>query len=534
MIGGMQDWPLRIMRILDHAEREHGGQEIVSRYAAGEVVRTNYAGIARDARRLAAALERLGIQKGDRVATLGMNHGRHLVAWYGTIGMGGVIHTINPRLFDDQLAYIGNHAEDRVLFYDRAFASIVERMKPQWQTIEYYICFDPAPGESGGFEELIGAESGDYAWVEGDERDPAMLCYTSGTTGNPKGVLYEHRSTVLHALVEVSPDIFNLSARAVALPIVPMFHAAAWGLPFAAPMVGTKLVFSADYTPQLLCDMMKEEGVTHTAGVPTVWLAMMNHVEATGSDFGRLELVTIGGSAAPRSMISYFVERGIRVGHAWGMTEMSPIGTTGAPPARWEQLSQGEQIDYMCKQGRVPFGVELRIVDDEGKVLPRDGQTSGQLQARGPWVIDTYFKDDNGPAAADDGWFDTGDVSVLHPDGVMQITDRSKDVIKSGGEWISSIELENAAVGCPGVAEAAAVGVYHPKWDERPLLLVVKKEGADVTPEQIVSHLAGQVARWWLPDEIVFVDSLPHTATGKLLKTALREQYKNHKLATAA
>ncbi len=534
MIGGMQDWPLRIMRILDHAEREHGHREIVSRYAAGEVVRTDYAGIARDARRLANALERLGIGKGDRVATLGMNHGRHLVAWYGTIGMGGVIHTINPRLFDDQLAYIANHAEDRVLFYDRAFASIVERMKPQWRTIEHYVCFDPAPGETGGFEELIGPESSDYAWVEGDERDPAMLCYTSGTTGNPKGVLYQHRSTVLHALVEVSPDIFNLSARAVALPIVPMFHAAAWGLPFAAPMVGTKLVFSADYTPQLLCDMMKEEGVTHTAGVPTVWLAMMNHVEATGTDFGRLELVTIGGSAAPRSMISYFVERGIRVGHAWGMTEMSPIGTTGAPPARWESLSQGEQIDYMCKQGRVPFGVELRIVDDEGNVLPRDGRASGRLQARGPWVIDTYFKDENGPAAAADGWFDTGDVAVLHPDGVMQITDRSKDVIKSGGEWISSIELENAAVGCPGVAEAAAVGVYHPKWDERPLLLVVRKPDAQVTPDDILQHLSAHVAKWWLPDEIVFVDSLPHTATGKLLKTALREQYKNHKLATAA
>jgi fatty-acyl-CoA synthase len=312
-----------------------------------------------------------------------------------------------------------------------------------------------------------------------------------------------------------------------------MFHAAAWGLPFAAPIVGCKLVFSADYTPQLLCDLMREEGVTHTAGVPTVWLALMNHVEATGADLGKLSIVTIGGSAAPRSMIQYFVERGIRVGHAWGMTVMSPIGTIGGPPAQWDTLSQGEQIDYMCKQGRVPFGVELRTVDDEGRLLPRDGKTSGRLQARGPWVVKRYFQDEGGDAVDADNWFDTGDVAILHPDGVMQITDRSKDVIKSGGEWISSIELENAAVGCPGVAEAAAVGVHHPKWDERPLLLVVRKAGSEVTSQAILAHLARHVAKWWLPDEIVFVDSLPHTATGKLMKTAIREQYKDYKLAAA-
>jgi acyl-CoA synthetase (AMP-forming)/AMP-acid ligase II len=532
MLGGMQDWPLRIMRLLDHAEREHGTREIVSRYAAGQTIRTDWAGIARDSRKLAKALERLGIGKGDRVATLAMNHGRHLVAWYGTIGMGGVLHTINPRLFDDQLIYIANHAEDRVLFYDAAFAPIVERLKPQFRTIEHYICFDPAEGP--GFEDLIAAESDDYVWVEGDEREPAMLCYTSGTTGNPKGVLYEHRSTVLHAMTEISPNIFDMSAGSVALPIVPMFHAAAWGLPFAAPIVGVKLVFSADYAPQLLCDMMRDEGVTHTAGVPTVWLAMINHVESTGADLGKLKVVTIGGSAAPRAMIEYFVQRGIRVGHAWGMTEMSPIGTSGAPPWNWEAMSETEQVDYMCKQGRVPFGVELRTVDDEGNILPRDGKASGRLQARGPWVVRQYFQDESGPAADADGWFDTGDVAILHPDGVMQITDRSKDVIKSGGEWISSIELENAAVGCPGVAEAAAVGVYHPKWDERPLLLVVRKEGADVAPEAILAYLSHHVAKWWLPDEILFVDSLPHTATGKLLKTALREQYKDYRLASAA
>jgi fatty-acyl-CoA synthase len=528
----MQDWPLRIMRLLDHAEREHGRREIVSRYAAGDVVRTDWAGIARDSRKLAQALEGLGIGRGDRVATLAMNHGRHLVSWYGTIGMGGVIHTINPRLFDDQLAYIANHAEDRILLYDAAFAPIVERLKPQWKTIDHYVCFDPAEGE--GFEDLIAAEGGGYDWVEGDEREPAMLCYTSGTTGNPKGVLYEHRSTVLHAMAEVSADCLDLSARSVALPIVPMFHAAAWGLPFAAPIVGIKLVFSADYTPDVMCDLMRDEGVTHSAGVPTVWLAMMQHLDSTGADLGTLQNVTIGGSAAPRAMIEYFVDRGIRVGHAWGMTEMSPIGTVGAPLAGWDKLSAEQQIDYTSKQGRVPFGVELRTVDDEGKVLPRDGKTSGRLQARGPWVVERYFKDEGGPATDREGWFDTGDVAILHPDGVMQITDRSKDVIKSGGEWISSIELENAAVGCPGVAEAAAVGVYHPKWDERPILLVVRKEGSDLTADQISAHLTRHVAKWWLPDEILFVDSLPHTATGKLLKTKLREEYKDYRLANVA
>jgi fatty-acyl-CoA synthase len=528
----MQDWPLRIMRLIDHAEREHGSREIVSRYAAGNEVRTDWRGIARDARKLAKALERLGIRKGDRVATLAMNHARHLVSWYGAIGMGGIIHTINPRLFDDQLVYIANHAEDRVLFYDAAFKSIVDRLKPQLRTIQHFICFDPPEGE--GFEDLLAAESDDYRWVEGDEREPAMLCYTSGTTGNPKGVLYQHRSTVLHAMTEVSADCLDLSARAVALPIVPMFHAAAWGLPFAAPIVGIKLVFSADYTPQVMCDLMRRERVTHSAGVPTVWLAMMQYLDATGADLGELKVVTIGGSAAPRAMIEYFVDRGVRVGHAWGMTEMSPIGTVGAPPAGWDGMSRGEQIDYMLKQGRVPFGVELRIVDDEGNVLPRDGKTSGRLQARGPWVVERYFQDETGPAADAEGWFDTGDVAILHPDGVMQITDRSKDVIKSGGEWISSIELENAAVGCPGVAEAAAVGVRHPKWDERPLLLVVRKPGAEVSADAILQHLSKSVAKWWLPDEILFVESLPHTATGKLLKTAIRDQYRDYKLATAA
>mgnify|MGYP002780475720 CR=1 FL=1 len=528
MLGGMQDFALRVPRLIDHAEREHGGQEIVSYWADGTETRTNWAGVARDARRLAQALEALGCGPRDRIATLGMNHDRHLTAWYGAIGMGGVIHTINPRLFDEQIVYIANHAEDRVLFYDRAFAPLVERLKPQFTSIEHFIAFD-----GPDWDALLAPHAGDYRWVEGDERDPCMLCYTSGTTGNPKGVLYEHRSTMIHALTEVAPSVFNLSPQAVALPVVPMFHAAAWGLPFAGALSGTKFVFSAVNDPKVLCRLMNQEKVTHSAGVPTVWLALFSHMDATGEKPEHMQLVTIGGSAAPRAMIERLMRMGIRVGHAWGMTETSPIGTMGAPPANWDSLSFDEQLDLVSKQGRVPFGVELRVVDDEGRVQARDGTSSGRLQVRGPWVIKRYFKAEEDATDAE-GWFDTGDVAVLHPDGTMQITDRSKDVIKSGGEWISSVELENAAVGCAGVAEAAAIGVHHPKWDERPLLLVVRKPGADVTAQDVLAHLSAKVAKWWLPDEVLFVESLPHTATGKLLKTALREQYRDYRLQNAA
>jgi acyl-CoA synthetase (AMP-forming)/AMP-acid ligase II len=530
-LGAMQDWTLRVTRLVDHAEREHGDGEIVTAWQDGTVTRTNWREVARDARKAAQALERLGIQPGDRVATLGMNHVHHLIAWYGTTGMGGVLHTINPRLFDDQLEYIANHAEDRILLYDRVFSAVVERMKPRWTSIERYICFDPLDAD-GGFRQWIDAEDGDYRWHEGDERDPCGLCYTSGTTGHPKGVLYEHRSTMLHTFAQIGPDIMGLSKCSVVLPIVPMFHANAWGVPWAAPATGAKLVLSADYRPDRMCKLFRDEKVTHSAGVPTVWLTMIEHIERTGEELGDLRQVTIGGSAAPRAMIRWLRKRGVEVGHAWGMTETSPIGTCGARPPGWAEMSEEAQVEYIARQGFVPFGVELRIVDDEGRVLPRDGKASGRLQVRGPWVVKRYFKAEADAIDAD-GWFDTGDVAVLHPDGTMQITDRSKDVIKSGGEWISSIELENAAVGCAGVAEAAAIGIKHPKWDERPLLVVVRANGSEVTGSDIRTHLKEHVASWWLPDAIEFVDELPHSATGKLSKLQLRERFKDYSFADA-
>jgi fatty-acyl-CoA synthase len=526
MLGAMQDFPLRIMRLMDHAEREHGSREIVAARGDGTTIRTNWTNLARDARRMAQALERLGVQPGDRIATLAMNHDRHLVSWFGVVGMGGVLHTLNPRLFDDQLAYIATHAEDRVLLYDAAFQPLVDRMKPHWPTIEHYICFE------SDFDGWLAAESGDYRWHEGDERDPCGLCYTSGTTGNPKGVLYEHRSTVLHAMSVIVPDIFDVSARSAMLPVVPMFHANSWCIPYAAAIAGFKLVICGDNQPEHICKLFNEEGITHTAGVPTVWLNMIDYVERTGAKLGKLRMVVIGGSSAPPATIRWFRERCIHVNHLWGMTEMSPVGTVGAPPANWDEMSDEEQVDYMSRPGRSMFGVELRTIDANGNVLPRDGVSAGRLQTRGPAVVRRYFKQDQ-DACDEDQWFDTGDMAAIHPDGTIQITDRVKDVIKSGGEWISSIELENAAVGCPGVAEAAAIGVPHPKWDERPLLLVVKDPGSNLCEAEVRNYLSDQVAKWWLPDAIEFVETLPHTASGKLSKKDLRDQYRDYQLPTA-
>jgi acyl-CoA synthetase (AMP-forming)/AMP-acid ligase II len=526
MLGAMQDWSLRVTHLIDHAARENGTREIVTRWGDGSVERTNWAGVALEARKLAQAFVAMGLKPADRVATFAMNHHRHLTAWYGAIGMGGVIHTLNVRLFDEQLIYIINHAEDRVLMYDALFAPVIERLKPHLTTVEHYVCFDT------DYAPLIAAQDGNFEWHIGDEREPCMLCYTSGTTGNPKGVLYEHRSTMLHAMAEIAPCVFDLSTRAALLPIVPMFHAASWGLPFAGAAAGVKFVFSVTNEAPVLHKLMIDEEITHSAGVPTVWLAMFQHLDATGAGLGKLRLVTIGGSACPRFMIERLMKMGVRVNHAWGMTETSPIGTMGSPAADWDDLTLDQQIDVVSKQGRVPFGVELRVIDKDGNVAPRDGVTSGRLEIRGPWVVKRYFKMEE-DATGEGQWFDTGDVAVMHPDGTMQITDRSKDVIKSGGEWISSVELENAAVGCAGVAEAAAIGVYHPKWDERPILLVVRKADSAVTAADVQAYLGERVAKWWLPDEILFVDSLPHTGTGKILKSELREQYRDYQLKAA-
>ncbi len=532
MLGAMQDWTMRITHVIDAAARESGSREIVTRWADGSESRTDWAGIRADALKMAQALEALGVKKGDRIASLAMNHSRHLVSWYGVAGMGGVLHTVNPRLFDDQLEYIVNHAEDKVLLYDAAFQPIVDKMRERWTTIEHYVCYDPADGFDGlSFQSWIDEQDGDYTWVEGSERDPCMLCYTSGTTGNPKGVQYEHRSTVMHAMAGLQPSAFNFSGSSVMLPVVPMFHAASWGLPYAGAMAGIKFVFSAVNDPAVLHELMIREKVTDSAGVPTVWLAHFQYCDAEGIDLPPLSAATIGGSACPRFMIERLMKNGTRVQHAWGMTETSPIGTVGGPTYDWDELSFEEKVDKTAMQGRPIFGVELRTVDLDDNVteLPRDGKTSGTLQIRGPWIIRRYFKAET-DACNNDGWFDTGDVGIIHPDGTLQLTDRTKDVIKSGGEWISSVELENAAVGCPGVAEAACVGMPHPKWDERPVLFVVKKPDEDVTADAVLDYLRPLIAKWWMPDAVEFVDDIPHTATGKISKKDLRDRFADYTL----
>ena len=529
MLGAMQDHELRVTGLIDHAAQQFGSREIVSRYADGSEVRTNWAGVRRDALKMTQALRRMGIGRQDRVATLAMNHSRHLVTWYGAVGVGAILHTINPRLFDEQLEYIVNHAEDRVLLYDRQFQPIVDRLKDRLPSVERYICFDPEEGE--GFEEWIGAEDGDADWEGGSERDPCMLCYTSGTTGNPKGVLYEHRSTVLHAITGLQAGIFGMDTRSVLLPVVPMYHAASWALPWSGTAVGAKFVYCQTNDPATLLELMRREKVTIGAGVPTVWLTMIQHCDATGEDLPRLSQVITGGSAAPRAVLERLMKNGTRVVHVWGMTELSPIGTVAIETENWDELDFDEQVSVKALQGRTPYGIEIRCVDldDRGRVLPRDGKTAGALQVRGPWVVKRYFKAE-ADAADEDQWFDTGDVAMIHPDGTLQITDRTKDVIKSGGEWISSVDLENAAVSHPGVAEAAAIGIYHPKWDERPLLVVVRKPGENVTGEELRNFLADHVAKWWLPDAVEFVDEIPHTGTGKISKKDLRDMFADYKL----
>jgi fatty-acyl-CoA synthase len=527
MLGLMMDRPLLISDLLRHADRHHGATEIVSKTVEGTIHRYTYHDAHTRARKLANALGRLGVGPTDRVATLAWNGHRHFEIYYAAAGSGAVIHTINPRLFPDQIVYIANHAEDKVVFYDTTFAPLVEKLKPQVRSVRHWVALaDP-------YEELLAKETDEYEWPSFDERTAACLCYTSGTTGNPKGALYSHRSTLIHAYASALPDAINLSARDVILPVVPMFHVNAWGLPYACALTGAKLVFPAQHLDgKSLHQLFESEQVTMSAGVPTVWLGLLNYMKEQKLRFSTLKRVVIGGSACPPAMIRAFQqEYGVDVLHAWGMTEMSPLGTVTTFKARHLKLSEEDRLKLQNKQGRVLFGVDIRIVDEEGKELPWDGKAFGDLQVRGPWVIQKYFKGEGGDPLRE-GWFPTGDVCTIDADGYIQITDRSKDVIKSGGEWISSIDLENIAVAHPAIAEAAVIGVKHPKWDERPIVVVVKKPGKDVTRDELLKFYEGKIAKWWMPDDVVFVSELPHTATGKLSKLTLRQQMKDYKLGT--
>ncbi len=541
MLGLIQDRPLLISSQIEYAGQFHGDVEIVSRSIEGPIHRTNYREVNLRSKKLAQALQRLGVEFGDRVGTLAWNGYRHLEIYFGVSGMGSVCHTINPRLFPEQVTYIANHAEDKVIFTDLTFVPLLEAIADKLTSVKAFIIMtDEAHMPETKlpnvlcYETLVAAENGDYVWPEFDEKTASSLCYTSGTTGNPKGVLYAHRSTVLHSYCVCTNDGLGVCNADSILPVVPMFHANAWGIPYAAAMSGAKMVMpGSEMDGKSIYELMEAEGVTLSAGVPTVWLMLLGYVKENGLKFSSMKRTVIGGSAAPRYMIETFVKNyGVNVVHAWGMTEMSPLGTTGNLLKKHQDLPEAEQIDVRLKQGRVVFGVDLKIVDDEDNELPHDGIAFGRLLVRGPWITSGYFKAEGGDVVDKDGWFDTGDVATLDADGYMQITDRSKDVIKSGGEWISSIDVENEAVGCPGIVEAAVIAVPHPKWDERPLVIAVKEPGHAVSRDDVIAHLTNTLAKWQLPDDVVFVDELPHTATGKLLKTKLREQFKDYKLPT--
>ena len=542
MRGLMQDRPLLISQLLSFAGTYHAEREIVSRTVEGPIHRHTYADMERRSKQLANALKRLGTSVGDCIGTLAWNGYRHLEIWYAVSGSGMVCHTINPRLFPEQIRYIVNHADDRYIFVDLTFVGLMEKLEAEMPGVKgFVIMTDRAHMPQTSlknvicYEELIAAESADFEWPEFDENTASSLCYTSGTTGNPKGVLYSHRSTVIHSMMANQPDALGLGSRDVVLPVVPMFHANAWSIPYGALMCGAKLVMPGpNMDGASIYELLETEGVTFTAAVPTVWLMLLQYLEREGKTLSALKRVVIGGSAAPRAMIETFQRKyGAQVVHAWGMTETSPLGTLGQLKAGMETMSEDEQITVQCKQGRAIFGIEMKITDDAGKELPRDGKAFGNLKVRGPWVVGSYLKGEGGQVLDAGGWFDTGDVATLDPAGYMQITDRSKDVIKSGGEWISSIDLENAAVGHPGVAEAAVIGIVHPKWDERPLLIIVRKPGSNVGRDEVLDFLKDKIAKWWMPDDVAFVDELPHTATGKLLKTKLREDFRDYKLPTA-
>jgi fatty-acyl-CoA synthase len=535
MKGLMQDYPLLIHTILDHAARNFGDREIVTRSVEGGIRRSNYAELHSRARKVAKALEKEGIQAGERVATMAWNTDRHLETWYGIMGMGAVCHTINPRLFPEQVVYIANHAQDRLLFVDTTFLPLIEKVGDQLPSLEKVIVLTDADNlpqstlpNVVAYEEWLQSVDDNYRWRQMDENSAAAMCYTSGTTGDPKGVVYSHRSNVLHALMVNQADGLSLRSTDTLMPVVPMFHANAWALAFAGPAVGAKLVMpGAMMDGESIYQLLDEEQVSVTAAVPTIWSMLLQHLESNGHELPVLDRVLIGGSACPPSMMDTFEDKyDVRVIHAWGMTEMSPLGTMCTPTYATTQLTKDQQRAINRKQGRVPYLVEMKIVDDDNNELPWDGQTFGRLLVKGPCVSDSYFKLDK-QILDDDGWFDTGDVATIDEFGFMQITDRAKDVIKSGGEWISSIDIENVAVAHPRVAEAAVIGLPHPKWEERPLLIIVASE--EVSKSEILEHLQGKIAKWWMPDDVVFVDEIPHTATGKISKKSLRDQFADYR-----
>ena len=543
MRGLMMDRPLLIGSLIQYAAEYHGDTEIVTRTVEGPIQRYSYAAAERRAKQLARGLQRLGVRRGDRVATIAWNTHRHFELYFAISGIGAVCHTINPRLFADQLSYIVNHAEDKVMFLDLTFVPLAEKMAAVWGPVEHYVIMTdrahmPQTGLPGAlcYEELVAGETPDLAWPDFDENTASSLCYTSGTTGNPKGALYTHRSTLLHSFAVCSANAVAISMRDSILPVVPMFHVNAWGIPYAAAMSGAKLVFPG---PKLdgasLHELFEAEKVTLSLGVPTVWLGLLQYLEQTGKRIDGVNRVTVGGSAAPAAMIQAFEEKyGVQCIHGWGMTEMSPVGTLGLPKAKFLGRSKAEQFARKAMQGFPLYGVDMKVVAPDGKAQPHDGKSSGELYVRGPWIVNGYFNDAPATAAAfdEEGWFRTGDVCTIDADGYMQIVDRSKDVIKSGGEWISSIDVENAAMGHPDIAEAAVIGVPHPKWDERPLLIVVAKQGKQPSKEEILALLGDKIAKWQLPDDVVFVSEIPHGATGKVLKTKLREQFKDYRLPT--
>jgi fatty-acyl-CoA synthase len=539
MLGLMQNQPLMISSLIEHANRHHQDVEIVSRRVEGDIHRTTYGAIARRSRQLAHALDALQLAFGERVATLAWNGYRHLELYFGVSGTGRVLHTLNPRLHPDQIAWIANHAQDQVLCFDLTFLPIIKAIQGKATTIRHFIALcdaDQLPADTGiagltSYEAWIAPHPGTYAWPEFDENSASSMCYTSGTTGNPKAALYSHRSTILHAFAGSLPDALNLSARDCVLPVVPMFHVNAWGLPYACAMTGAKMVFPGPAMDgKSIFELIEAEKVTFAAGVPTVWQMMLGHMQAGKLRFSTLKRTVIGGSACPPAMITAFNDDyGVEVLHAWGMTEMSPLGTVCTLKNKHLDLPATDKMKVRLKQGRGLYGVDMKIVDPQGQELPWDGKTFGDLLVKGPWIIRDYYQPD-GPSPLVDGWFPTGDVATIDADGYMQITDRSKDVIKSGGEWISSIDVENIAVAHPGVAMAACIGVKHPKWDERPIIAVVRKPGAGVSREELLAFYDGKIAKWQIPDDVVFVDAIPLGGTGKMQKARLRDMLRDYVL----